>query len=79
MARTTKDKTQVKPITVPGSVIEAAQKKADRDHRGNFSQAMTAMAEKVLREEGFLPELETQAQKSRIDLRRTGFPDVTTT
>ena len=54
MPRTTKDKAIIKPITVPGSIAEAAQAKADRDHRGNFSQAMTVMAEKVLMEEGFI-------------------------
>ncbi len=56
MARTTTDKTVIKSITVPGSIAEAAQKKADRDHRGNFSQAILAMAEKYLKEEGLLPE-----------------------
>jgi hypothetical protein len=54
MARTTTDKTVVKPITLPGSIALAAKAKADKEYRGNFSMTMALMAEKQLTEEGYL-------------------------
>ncbi len=54
MARTTKDKTVMKPITIPGSIAEATQRKADKESR-SFSNTASIMMERQLKKEGYLP------------------------
>lgn len=60
MARISKDKTVVKPITVPGSIADAITAKAEREGR-SFSNTISQLAAAQLRKEGFLPKQVNQA------------------